>query len=133
MNNFKLIIKPKSLSKTKNGTYPYLVSGPQKFLDFYRDNMEGVITDDKSGQLMFFHKKLFAFGGEILYFEDREYPFSGQPNIQSALALESMSGFMAELNKSVQSDETEDEDSDSAELEKPTSKPKGVVKKIGKK
>lgn len=133
MNNFKLIIKPKSLSKTKNGTYAYLVSGPQKFLDFYRDNMESVITDDKSGQMMFFHKKLFAFGGEIEYIEDRDYPFSGQPNIQSALALESMSGFMAELNKSVQSDESDDDDADSAELEKSTSKPKGVVKKIGKK
>ena len=131
MNNFKLIIKPKSLSKTKNNTYAYLVSGPQKFLDFYRDNMEGVITDDKSGQMMFFHKKLFAFGGEITYIEDREYPFSGQPNVQSALALESMSGFMSELSKSMQSDESEDEDSDSADLEK--SKPKAVVKKIGKK
>jgi hypothetical protein len=44
-----------------------------------------------------------------------------------------MSGFMAELNKSVQSDESDDDDSDSADLEKSTSKPKGVVKKIGKK
>lgn len=134
MKGFKLIIKPKRLKKTKNGTYPYLVSGPQKFIDFYKDSLESVIEDDDTGQPMFFHKSLFAFGGELEYIEDRDYPFSASANIQSALALEAMqSAFSSFSFGSDKSDSTDDTDADNAELEKPTSKPKGVVKKIGKK
>lgn len=133
MKGFKLTIKPKRLKKTKNGTYPYLVSGSQKFLDFYKEQQgESLIEDDDSGMPMFFHKSLFAFGGELEFIEDRDYPFSASPNIQSALALEGMQTMFASLSFGSESkSDDSDEDADNAELEK--AKPKGVVKKIGKK
>lgn len=134
MKGFKLTIKPKRLKKTKNGTYPYLVSGPQKFLDFYKEQQgESLIEDDDTNQPMFFHKSLYVFGGEIEFIEDRDYPFSASPNAQSALAVAAMENAFAGFNfgSSESKSDDSDEDADNAELEK--SKPKGVVKKIGKK
>jgi hypothetical protein len=135
MKGFKLQIKPKRLKKTKNGTYPYLVSGPQKFLDFYKEQQgEGLLEDDDTGAPLFFHKDLYVFGGEMSFIEDRDYPFSGSPNAQSALALQAMEGMMSSMGfGSSTSKSDESDDSDDAELEAPASKPKGIVKKIGKK
>jgi hypothetical protein len=135
MKGFKLQIKPKRLKKTKNGTYPYLVSGPKQFLDFYKEQQgEGLLEDDDTGAPLFFHKDLFVFGGEITFIEDRDYPFSGSPNAQSALALQAMEGMMSSMGFGASNDKDESEnDSDGAELDKPASKPKGVIKKIGKK
>ena len=138
MKGFKLTIKPKRFKRTKNGTYPYLVSGPQKFIDFYKDSLESVLEDDDTGQPMFFHKDLYVFGGEIEFIEDRDYPFSASPNAQSALAMAAMENSMSAMNfdfstKSSKSDDSDDEDADNAELEKPSAKPKAVVKKMGKK
>jgi hypothetical protein len=132
MKNFKCTITPKRLKPTKSGSYPYLVSGPKSMLDFYTEQQgEYLITDDETGKPMYFTKSLYVFGGDIRFVEDAEKQFVPEPNVQSALAVQAMAMNFASLSTPTYSDKTED--ADDAELEKPSSKPTGVVKKIGKK
>lgn len=135
MKNFKCTITPKRLKPTKSGSYPYLVSGPKSMIDFYIEQQgEYLITDDESGKPMYFTKSLYVFGGDIRFVEDAEKQFVPEPNVQSALAVQAMAMNFASLSAPSYSDtKNEDEDADDAELEKSASKPKGVIKKIGKK
>lgn len=134
MKNFKCTITPKRLTPTKTGSYVYVIKGPKPMLEFYMDEQgENLVMDDELNLPLFFTKKLFVFGGELKYNADYERPFVGEPNIQSALAVQAMAMNMATMALPVETPKSEDENSDDAELETPKAKPTSAKRGLGKK
>ena len=135
MNNFKCTITPKRLTPNKSGSYTYVVSGPKQMLDFYAEKQgEYLITDEKTGKLLYFSRKLYVYGGFITFVEDLEKQFVAEPNVQRALAVQAMAMSMAvstpDFSTSDSENDSEEEDEEPELAPAPKSKPAGVKKKI---
>lgn len=137
MKNFKLTATLKSKRPTSSGSYVYLLTGSKEALKFFEENYDIIKKDESTGQFLFFKKKLWLFGAELVFVEDLEQPFQLEPSAKSLLAQEIMREEMSLESKSSSSssskkDESDEEEDDDADLEAPVKKPSAsTVKKKG--
>lgn len=97
MKNFKAVITPVNLKTTGAGSYVYRVSGSKEAIKFFEETQGDLIRYSDNDEPLFFTKNLYAFGGYITYNEEYDR-FVGEPNIQSALAVQAMAVNMSFSN-----------------------------------
>lgn len=130
MKNFKAVITPVNLKTTGAGSYVYIVKGSKEAIKFFEETQGDLIRYSDNDEPLFFTKNLYAFGGYITYNEEYDR-FVGEPNIQSALAVQAMAVNMSfsnsgSINSNSNSNEDLDEENDEPELET-KAKPKKAI------
>ena len=132
MKNFKAVITPVNLKTTGAGSYVYKVTGSKEAIKFFEDTQGDLIRYSDDDEPLFFTKNLYAFGGFITYNEEYDR-FVGEPNIQSALAVQAMAVNMSFSNSgSTKSNKDLDDDQQSEPELGTKAKPKKAIGRRGK-